>query len=141
MVVSVLQGVINDPPVLNLIGDRTIDEGSLLTFTATATDPDAGDMLTYSLDLGFPAGASIDPLTGVFTWTTSDGPATANVTLRVTDPSAPAPSGEETAPFLPRFDPFSPAASEDVDLNVFANLTAPAPREERGRKAAAKKWC
>lgn len=41
------------------------------TFTAVATDSDPGDILTYSL-VGAPAGAAIDPSTGVFTWTPSE---------------------------------------------------------------------
>ena len=63
-------------PVLGLIGDRAIDEGGTLTFTATATAP--GSALTFSLDAGAPAGAAIDPATGVFTWTPTEaqGPGT-----------------------------------------------------------------
>ena len=59
-------------PVLTVIGDRTVDELSLLTFTATATDPDVGQTLTFSLDPGFPAGATIDPSTGVFNFTPTE---------------------------------------------------------------------
>src|SRR5262249_4245568 len=83
---------VNSPPVLGAIGDQTVDEGSLLTFTATATDPDlATNALTFSLDAGAPTGASIDPATGVFTWTPSEaqGPATYAVTIRVTDNGSP----------------------------------------------------
>ena len=48
--------------------------GSAITFTATATDPDAGQTLTFSLT-GAPAGATIDSSTGAFSWTpTTAGP-------------------------------------------------------------------
>jgi len=77
------------PPSLDAISDKTVDEGSTLTFTAHATDPDAGDTLTYTLDPGAPAGASIDPTTGVFTFTPLDGPASYTVTVRVTDNGTP----------------------------------------------------
>lgn len=75
----------NAPPVLDPIGDRTVDEGSLLAFTATASDPD-GDALTFSL-LGAPPGASIDAATGAFAWTPPDGPATATFHVVVSDGS------------------------------------------------------
>jgi hypothetical protein len=75
----------NAPPVLNPIGDRAVDEGSLLAFTVTASDPD-GDPLTFSL-LGAPPGASIDAATGAFAWTPPDGPATATFNVVVSDGS------------------------------------------------------
>ena len=54
-----------------------VDEHGTLTFTAHASDPDsdAAETLTFGLDAGAPAGAAIDPVTGVFTWTpNSDEP-------------------------------------------------------------------
>ncbi len=39
---------VNNAPVLNVIPDQTVDEGSLLSFTAAATDPDTGDTLTFT---------------------------------------------------------------------------------------------
>ena len=56
----------NMPPVLDPIGDQVIVEGSLLSISATASDPNTGDTLTYSLDTGAPSGAAIDPVTGLF---------------------------------------------------------------------------
>ena len=58
---------INDPPVLSPIGNKSGPEGALLTFALSATDPD-GDEVTYSGN-NLPAGASVDPNSGVFTWT------------------------------------------------------------------------
>jgi hypothetical protein len=75
--------VLNRAPVLAAIPGKVVDEGSLLSFTVIASDPD-GDELTSSLDSA-PAGASIDPATGLFTWTPPDGPSTVDVTVRVTD--------------------------------------------------------
>jgi Tfp pilus tip-associated adhesin PilY1 len=83
---------VNEPPVLAPIGDRSIDEETLLTFTASAVDSDLpANTLTYTLEAGAPAGAAIDPVTGVFTWTPAetDGPGTFPVTIRVTDDGAP----------------------------------------------------
>ncbi|TMP96417.1 MAG: hypothetical protein E6L09_15070, partial [Verrucomicrobia bacterium] len=82
--------VANGPPVLAAIGDKNINEQTLLTFTASATDPNS-DTLTYSLDPGAPAGASINPTSGVFTWTPAeaDGPGSYPITVRVMDNGSP----------------------------------------------------
>jgi hypothetical protein len=55
------------PPVLNSIGDMVVDEGMWLYFDVHASDP-AGDPIMYYSD-NLPAGATIDPLTGRFSWT------------------------------------------------------------------------
>jgi Ca2+-binding RTX toxin-like protein len=71
-------------PTLAPISDQTVNEGSLLTVPVSATDPDANAVLTYSLEAA-PKGASIDPSTGVFTFTPTDGPATYPVKVHVSD--------------------------------------------------------
>ena len=82
----------NRPPTLDPIGNRTVAEQTLLTFTATATDLDAGQTVTFSLSADAPAGASIDPNTGQFTWTPteSQGPGAYSFTVRATDNGVPA---------------------------------------------------
>src|SRR5207244_9573873 len=89
---------INQAPVLAAIGNKTVDEGTLLTFTATATDPDLpANTLSFSLDPGAPAGASINSATGTFSWTPTFFQAgTYSVTVRVTDSGTPAASNVET---------------------------------------------
>ena len=82
--------ITNTPPVLAAIGNKLVTEGSLLTFTATASGSGlAAQRLTFSLDPGAPSGASILPTTGVFTWTPTEaqGPSTNTVTVRVNDSS------------------------------------------------------
>jgi hypothetical protein len=54
-------------PVLDPPGSRDVVEGGLLRFTVGAFDPD-GDPLAYAAT-NLPPGASLDPTTGVFTWT------------------------------------------------------------------------
>jgi hypothetical protein len=78
----------NQPPVLASIPNQVVNEGSMDTFTASATDSD-GDTLTYTLDPGAPAGASINNSTGVFTFTPQLGPAKYTITVRVTDSGSP----------------------------------------------------
>jgi len=56
----------NRPPQFAVSGPWTVDEGHLLEFTVTATDPD-GDTLTYSTG-DLPAGAAFDPETAIFSW-------------------------------------------------------------------------
>ena len=61
-----------------------------LTITNIATDPDAGETLTFSLDPGAPAGASIGATNGVFVWTPADfQTGTNDITVRVTDNGLP----------------------------------------------------
>jgi Putative Ig domain/N-acetylmuramoyl-L-alanine amidase/Fibronectin type III domain len=90
--ISVVVDETNAAPVLASISNKTVTEGSLLTFTATATDSDVpANTLTFSLDAGAPDGASINPDTGAFTWTPAEdqGPGSYNVTVRVTDDNSP----------------------------------------------------
>jgi hypothetical protein len=62
----------NAMPALGAISDRVINESTTLSFTVTATDPDApANVLTYSIQSG-PAGASINAASGLFTWTPSE---------------------------------------------------------------------
>ncbi|HUE69399.1 MAG TPA: RHS repeat-associated core domain-containing protein, partial [Pirellulaceae bacterium] len=86
----------NDPPVLDPIGSKTVAEGQTLSFQVTATDPNVGDTLTFSLDPGAPAGAAINAETGVFSWAPDDGPASVSVTIRVHDGASPALDDFET---------------------------------------------
>ena len=77
----------NSAPVLAAIATQTVAENTLLTVTSAATDADLpADTLTYSV-VTAPAGATINPTTGVFVWTPgeADGPGTHNVTVRVAD--------------------------------------------------------
>lgn len=85
--VTVNDGGGNTPPILAAIGAKTVNENSPLTFTASATDPDAGQSLTYSLLAGAPANASIDSVTGAFSFTPTEaqGPGSFPITVRVTD--------------------------------------------------------
>ncbi|MBX7133899.1 MAG: putative Ig domain-containing protein [Fimbriimonadaceae bacterium] len=86
----------NQAPVLDPIGNQTVAEGSSLSLDANATDPDAGQTLTYSLT-GAPSGMSIDGSTGVVSWTPSEtqGPGSYQITIVVTDNGSPAQSDSE----------------------------------------------
>jgi alpha-tubulin suppressor-like RCC1 family protein len=60
--------VINRPPILAALGNKAVAPGQLLSFTASASDPDTANTLSFSL-AGAPAGALINPMTGQFSWT------------------------------------------------------------------------
>jgi hypothetical protein len=65
--VSVLGATpINNPPILNPIGDRRIEAGTTYSFIISASDPD-GDNLIFSAQ-GLPAGATFNATTGLFAW-------------------------------------------------------------------------
>jgi hypothetical protein len=81
----------NATPILVEIANRSVSIGQTLAFLASASDTDAPvNALTYSLDGGAPAGASINPLTGLFLWTpTVDQVGLHTINVRVTDDGSP----------------------------------------------------
>ncbi len=81
--------VTNTAPTLDLIGNKTVDEGQTLSFVVTATDLD-GDTLTYSAS-NLPSGASFDANTRTFTWTPTYGDAGNynDIEFTVTDDGSP----------------------------------------------------
>ncbi|MGZ5544762.1 MAG: lamin tail domain-containing protein, partial [Limisphaerales bacterium] len=111
----------NQPPVLNAISDQTVTEQTLLQLTAHATDPDSGQTIEYSLGVGSPAGAAINPTTGVFTWTPSEqqGPGSYQVTVLATDNGTPA----RTA--LVRFNVTVNESNQAPALDPISNATIP----------------
>ena len=73
------------PPVITSNPSTTATVGRLYSYNMDATDPDAGDTVTFSLN-GAPLGMTIDPNTGVISWTpaiTQTGPQ--NVTAIASD--------------------------------------------------------
>jgi hypothetical protein len=95
--VNVKVKAVNDAPSFTStpLTKATVD--ALYTYDVDATDPDAGDTLTYSLTIK-PAGMTIDAATGLIQWTPASAQAGANdVAVRVTDNgSVPA---SQTQPF------------------------------------------
>jgi hypothetical protein len=81
----------NRPPAFDPVTPPTVAEGSLLQFTVHATDPDAGQQVTYTLATSSPAGSTVDPVLGVVSWTPgeTDGPALASLSIVATDSGLP----------------------------------------------------
>lgn len=84
--VDVTVNAVNDLPVLDPIPDQTATTSQPYSYQVTATDVDVPpDVLTFSLDLG-PLGMTIDPSTGLISWTpTVQQDGSHDVTVRVTD--------------------------------------------------------
>jgi hypothetical protein len=82
----------NTPPVIAPIPNKTIAPEQFLSFTVSVTDTDAPpNVLTFSLDAGAPAGASVNPTNGLFSWrpTRAQAPSTNGMTVRATDDGIP----------------------------------------------------
>ena len=128
--VTVAEG--NTAPVLDPVGDQSVDEGSLLSFTATASDSDVpADGLVFSLAGAVPAAASMTS-GGDFSWTPgeADGPGGYTFDVVVTDDGTPNRSHSETitvtvnevnlAPVLPAI------GNQNVDENSLLSFSAAA---------------
>ncbi len=89
---------VNTLPVLEPVGDHSVAEGAGLSFTATAADADVpASVLRFSLE-DAPVGASLDPVSGVFSWTPTeaDGPGEFSFDVVVTDDGVPVLEDRET---------------------------------------------
>ena len=88
----------NAAPTLPAISNKTVRAGDTLTFTNVASDTDIPADLTYTLDVGAPAEASVDPDFGIFTWTPPLGAvdSTNSITMRVADAGPPVLSATRT---------------------------------------------
>ena len=85
--VDVVPSYFTEPPTLSLLPSQEVDIGSTLQFNVAtyASDPNSPPLpLTYSLGTGAPTGASINPTTGLLTWTPSSNQATGPITIPVT---------------------------------------------------------
>lgn len=85
---SIVVNEVNQAPSLPAIPGFAVAEGTTLTFTNQAWDVDLPrQKLAFRLLPGAPAGATVDPQTGVFAWPVGAdaGPSTNAFTIEVTD--------------------------------------------------------
>jgi hypothetical protein len=130
--VSVLE--VNSPPVIGAITNKMVVRGQLLSFAVTATDPDLpANLFTFSLAAGAPAGASIDPTAGVFSWTppANHPQGHYDITVLAVDNGSPALMGSRTFrvtvypinPTLADFNSDGQLNAQDIDA-LFAQIAA-----------------
>jgi uncharacterized repeat protein (TIGR03803 family) len=119
-IVSINVTPVADTPVLAAIGNKTVAKNKALTFTAKATDADAGQTLKFSL-INAPAGAKINATTGVFNWTPTT---TGNFTfkVRVTDNGTPALYDEEQITVTVKSSLALNAVEAQTDLTLNASM-------------------
>ncbi len=116
---------VNDAPVLTTISNRTIVEGSTLSFTNTATDVDTlSSQFSYSLGSNAPAGAVISS-NGVFTWTPgeSQGPSTNLIGVIVSDNGSPNMTDTKTFTVIVTETNAAPILSTIANRTVHAGTT------------------
>jgi hypothetical protein len=76
---------VNDPPKITSTAATTALESQAYSYDVAASDPDVGDVLTFSLDES-PAGMTINPTTGAIRWTPKGSQVgTCRVTVGVRD--------------------------------------------------------
>jgi hypothetical protein len=82
-----VNGIANQPPIVNPVGDQFVHINQLLSFTISATDPNS-DNLTYSAS-NLPSGATFNVSTHTFFWKPNFGQAGTypNIHFEVTDGS------------------------------------------------------
>ncbi len=85
----------NRPPVLVPVGNRSVPEGTEFRLTVSATDPDAGQVLTYQFNR-LPPGALATGASLSWTPTELQGPGQYEVQVTVTDNGVPPASTSET---------------------------------------------
>jgi hypothetical protein len=87
----------NTPPTLAPIPNETVTLGQTLVFTASAFDTNLpAQFLTFSLGPGAPNGATINPITGQFSWDPATAPSTNSLSIIVTDSGVPSMSATQT---------------------------------------------
>ncbi len=86
--ISVVDPALNQPPVISSTPVTTAEVDSAYSYDVEADDPNAGDTLTYSLDIS-PSGMVIDSVSGLISWTpTASQVGDHAVTVRVEDQEA-----------------------------------------------------
>jgi protocatechuate 3,4-dioxygenase beta subunit len=122
---NIVVSALNTAPTITPIAAQTVNPGATLTVNVAATDSDSpAQTLTYSLDAGFPTGASINASTGVITFAATQAQAgqTFPITVRVTDNGQPNMSSTATFNVAVNSPPVFTAIGQQ-SVNIGSTLT------------------
>jgi hypothetical protein len=88
----------NRPPTFTGGLAATVDELDFLSGTLAASDPDAGQQVSFSIVSGAPGGFVLDGTSGRYSWNPSeaDGPRTWNILVRASDNGSPIRTADAT---------------------------------------------
>lgn len=115
----------NAPPELAPIGDFTIVEGDVLTFTNQVSDPDLPvNLLSFTL-AGAPTNAVINPTNGIFVWQPDEfqGPGTNVISVIVTDDGLPSLTATQTFTVVVLETNAAPLLAPIADQKIHAGMT------------------
>ena len=129
--VTITVNNVNRAPILVSIGSKSVDENIELSFTVSAEDEDTDDTITYSA-VDLPTGATLNSLTGVFSWTPAfDQAGTYPVQFSVTDETD---IDSETVTItvnnVNRVPILNPIGSKSVDENIELSFTVSSSDED-----------
>ncbi len=110
----------NSPPTILAATNVVANEGQTVAVTLPASDPDAGQILTYGLGTSTPPGVNLDSASGLLTWTTGQtaGASTNVFAIIVTDNGAPPLSATGYATVVIRVVNHAPVLAPIPDLAV-----------------------
>jgi hypothetical protein len=95
----VLVREVNTRPIVAPTASQSVVEGHLLTYSVSAQDTDIpANVLTYRLGTDAPSGVTINPSTGVVSWTPTEaqGPSVSTFTILVSDNGEPSLTASQT---------------------------------------------
>jgi hypothetical protein len=113
------------PPVLAPLATQSVEEGNSLTVQVQATDLNSGHSVRYSLDPSAPAGAAIDPTSGLLVWTPPNLQSIYTLSVRATDSDPEIPSAAETLTVMVFNVPPTVAAGVNTTINAGTEFVRP----------------
>jgi hypothetical protein len=127
---SIMVNKVNLPPTLSLVpaGPYLINEGQKLTFTLQGSDPNSGDVLTYSITSPATLPAGVQLTGNQFTWTPNynQGSTTPyNFTFKVTDQGGLSAS-QSTSIYVNKVDR-APVFTKEIPDNLVLTVNIPVP--------------